>query len=112
MKKVYICAPLGGDVEKNLEAVKRYTEFALRSGVAPLVPHYYALSLDDNDPHDREIGIAAGLGLLWFCDELWIFGDRISEGMEAEIRFCKNLNIPIKLIDEKDIKKKIGGKCQ
>jgi len=105
MKKVYICAPLGGNVEKNLEAVKRYAEFALRSGVAPVVPHYYALSLDDNDPHDREIGIAAGLGLLWFCDEMWIFGNYISAGMRTEMNFCKNLNIKMKKIYKKDIKK-------
>ena len=32
MKKVYICSPLGGDVENNLQRVKKYTEYALRCG--------------------------------------------------------------------------------
>ena len=43
MKKVYICAPLGGDVQANLERVKKYTEYALKCGTAPVVPHFYAL---------------------------------------------------------------------
>ena len=32
MKKVYVCAPLGGNIEENLKKVKTYTEYALRCG--------------------------------------------------------------------------------
>lgn len=32
MKKVYICAPLGGNVDKNLQKVKDYTRYALMCG--------------------------------------------------------------------------------
>ena len=53
MKKVYICAPLGGDVKGNLEKVKRYTRFALMCGTAPVVPHFYALCLDDDIEKER-----------------------------------------------------------
>lgn len=109
MKKVYICAPLGGDVKGNLEKVKRYTRYALLCGTAPVVPHFFALCLDDHNQKEREIGMAAGLGMLWFCDELWVFGDDITEGMQAEINFCKNLNIRTRTITEKDIRKTIGG---
>lgn len=109
MKKVYVCAPLRGNVESNLKKVRAYTEYALRCGTAPVVPHFYALCLDDNDPKDREIGLAAGLSLLWFCDELWLFGDTVTEGMRAELQFCKNLNIRIRKITEKEIQKVIGG---
>ena len=110
MKKVYICAPLGGNVEDNLQRVKKYTEYALKCGTAPVVPHFYALCLNDNIPKEREIGMAAGLSLLWFCDEMWIFGDEVSEGMRGEIQFCKNLNIRMKNISDKEIRKVIGGK--
>lgn len=109
MKKVYICAPLGGDVKGNLEKVKRYTRYALICGTAPVVPHFYALCLDDHNQKERNIGMAAGLGMLWFCDELWIFGYEITEGMQAEINFCKNLNIKMKKITENEIRKTIGG---
>jgi len=109
MKKVYICAPLGGDVEGNLERVKRYTRYALMCGTAPVVPHFYALCLNDNDQKEREIGLAAGLGMLWFCDELWVFGQTVTEGMKQEIQFCKHLNIKTRYVSEKEIRKKIGG---
>ena len=109
MKKVYICAPLGGDVESNLERVKRYTRYALMCGTAPVVPHFYALCLNDNDQTEREIGLAAGLGMLWFCDELWVFGQDITEGMKQELQFCKHLNIKTRYVSEKEIRKKIGG---
>ena len=92
-KKVYICAPLGGNVQQNLERAIRFAAYALRSGVAPVVPHFYALCLDDADPKQREIGMSAGLSLLWFCDEMWIFGDEITDGMREEIRFCQNMKI-------------------
>ena len=109
MKKVYICAPLGGDVERNLERVKRYTRYALMCGTAPVVPHFYALCLDDNNEKEREIGLAAGLGMLWFCDELWVFGQEITDGMKQELQFCKHLNIKTQYVSEKEIRKKIGG---
>ena len=109
MKKVYICAPLGGDVEGNLERVKRYTRYALMCGTAPVVPHFYALCLNDDNQKEREIGLAAGLGMLWFCDELWVFGQDITEGMKQELQFCKHLNIKTRYVSEKEIRKKIGG---
>ena len=109
MKKVYICAPLGGDVESNLERVKRYTRYALMCGKAPVVPHFYALCLNDDNQKEREIGLAAGLGMLWFCDELWVFGQTVTEGMKQEIQFCKHLNIKTRYVSEKEIRKKIGG---
>ena len=110
-KKVYICAPLGGNVKKNLNRVRNYTRYALMCGMAPVVPHFYVLCLNDTIPKEREIGMAAGLSLLWFCDELWIFGDEVTEGMKAEIQFCKSLNIPVRKIRDDKIKKKIGEKA-
>lgn len=109
MKKVYICAPLGGDVEGNVKRAKEYARYALKCGTAPVVPHFYALCLNDNVPEERALGMSAGMSLLWFCDELWIFGDEVTEGMAAEIQFCKNLNVKTRNIRESEIRKKIGG---
>ena len=89
MKKVYICAPLGGDIQGNLEKAKRYTEYALKCGTAPVVPHFYALCLNDDIPSEREIGLSAG--------------------MRREIDFCKNLNIKTRAVKDSDIKKVLGG---
>jgi hypothetical protein len=64
---------------------------------------------DDDIKEEREIGLAAGLGMLWFCDELWVCGETVTEGMKKEIQFCKHLNIKIRHVSEKEIRKKIGG---
>lgn len=112
MKKVYICSPLGGDVAGNIRRVKNYAKYALLCGTAPVVPHFYALCLNDENPKEREIGLNAGLSLLWFCDELWVFGDRISEGMAKEINFAKNLNIRTCYLKDNQVRtilKKYGG---
>ena len=109
MKKVYICAPLGGDVAENIERAKRYSEYALRCGAAPVTPHFYALCLDDSVPEEREMGMAAGLSLLWFCDEVWVFGGQTADGMKAEIKLAHNLNIKVRIIKEHEIKKEIGA---
>lgn len=111
MRKVYICAPLGGNIQKNLKKVKQYARYALICGTAPVVPHFYALCLNDNIPKEREIGMAAGLSLLWFCDEMWIFGDEVTESMKAEMQFCKSLNIPVRKVRDDEINKKIGEKA-
>lgn len=103
MKRVYICSPLGGDVAAHIQQVKRYTLYALKCGMALVVPHFYALVLDDNITEERELGRQAGMNLLWLCDEIWVFGEVISEGMEAEIRFCKNLNLPVCYITDRAV---------
>lgn len=107
-QKVYICAPLGGDIGRNIAKVKRYTEYALKVGVAPVVSHFYALCLDDDNPQERRLGMEAGQSLLWFCDAMWVFGDKITEGMKEEIRFCEALHIPMKKISYQEIKKVLG----
>ena len=120
LKKVYICAPLKDNVRENLRniaiiahvdlrKVRKYTEYALRCGTAPVVPHFYALCLNDKKANERTIGMKAGQSLLWFCDELWVFGDVITEGMQAEIQFCKTMNIRIRYINDNDLRKKLGG---
>lgn len=43
MKKVYICSPLGGNIQENLKKAKQYARYALICGTAPVVPHFYAL---------------------------------------------------------------------
>lgn len=108
LKKVYICSPLGGNIMQNIENVKLYARYALECGTAPVVPHFLALCLDDNKKEERELGLSAGLSLLWFCDELWVFGDKISQGMQKEIKFCENLNILIKYIKLNKVYTKLG----
>ena len=84
---VYICSPFAGDTEKNVEAAKRYSRYAVDAGYIPIAPHLlFPQFLNDSDPKERELGLFFGNALLSKCAEMFVFGSRISEGMEAEIK--------------------------
>lgn len=100
-KKVYICSPLRGDYASNIKNARLYSRYAALLGVIPITPHLlYPQFLDDTDTKERELGLRCGLELLKICDELWAFGDKPSEGMTAEIALAKELDIPIRKVEE------------
>ena len=55
MHRAYICSPLGGNVSANIENAKRYARYALECGMAPFIPHFYALILDDSNKEERNL---------------------------------------------------------
>lgn len=70
-------------------------------GNIPIAPHlYWPRFLDDNDPQDRDYGIAAGLEALKRCDEMIVIirqegpeEEWISQGMQAEIATAAKMGI-------------------
>lgn len=98
---IYICSPLKGDIERNIKKAIGYSRFAYIKGGIPLVPHaIFTTFLDDEILDERNAGIDMGIALLTKCDEIWVFGERISGGMQAEIAVAKALNIDIKRFNE------------
>lgn len=96
MKLVYIASPYAGDIEYNIKMAIAYCRYAAGCGVIPLAPHLLLPRfLCESNPEEREQGIKMGLQLLALCSELWVFGDRISEGMRREIEETKRLGIKI-----------------
>ena len=87
---VYICSPFAGDIEKNVAAARAYSRFAVEQGYIPIAPHLlFPQFLDDDNPEERELGLFFGNALMSKCAEVWVFGSRISSGMEAEIKRAK-----------------------
>ena len=109
MKKVYICSALTGNLKASLRRAKRYAEYALKCDTAPVVPHFYTLCLDAEQPENMELCLKAGQSLLWFCDEMWICGDEVTPQMYSQIQFCKHLNIRTRRIREDEINRALGG---
>ena len=105
MKKVFICSPLRGDIQGNIEKANEYCRWAmLTHGALPIAPHtYFTQFLDDLDPAERELGINAGIELLTGCDELWHFGDRVTEGMAREIGMAKILGLTVNHIASEEV---------
>lgn len=95
MKLVYICSPLKGNMEANKRKANEYCARAANMGVIPLAPHtIFTQYLDDTLPDQRQQCLDMGLELLRHCDELWVCGDVLSEGMRGQIAFAMGHNIP------------------
>jgi len=98
---VFICSPFAGDLESNTEKTKRYCRFAVEQNAIPLAPHLlYPQFMDEHDPDSRKLGLFFGRVLLGKCQELWVFGDTVSEGMSYEIRKAQKHNMLIRYFTE------------
>lgn len=98
-KLIYVASPLRGDYERNIEKAKEYSKRVIDTGHIPFTPHLlFTQFTDDTMPEERELGISMGIEVLKKCDELWVFGNYISEGILGEIKAANKLNIPVKYI--------------
>lgn len=92
---VYICSPYAGDVLKNTENAKRYSRYAVDQGVIPLTPHLL-LPQFMKEESERELAMFMDMVFLSKCEQVWVFGSVISEGMKAEIEKAKYKLMPIR----------------
>lgn len=99
-KLVFICSPFRGrEKAENVAMARRACRHAIDTDCTPIAPHLlYPQFL--NDEGERNLGIAAGLQLLEHCDEVWVVGNRITEGMSKEIAKAAEAGIPIKNIPD------------
>lgn len=102
VKVICVCSPLRGDVEANVAKAKEYCRDITLEGNIPIASHVYCTSfLDDSVEEERQAGMRIGTFLLRFCDELRVYGDRLSEGMRAEIIKAKEFGIPVVYMNQK-----------
>lgn len=110
-KTVYVCSPFRATAvsEADREAEQRANiERALKAcrilammGIQPLAPHlYFTRFLKDELMAERAAGMQFGLSWLEQADELWVFGDTVSEGMAQEISRAKELGKPVHTLPE------------
>ena len=88
-----------------MEKAKDYCAYAASCGVIPLAPHtIFTQYLNDAVPEQREQGLRTGHELLERCDELWVMGDTISQGMKDEIGLATFLQLPILYVSDDMVK--------
>ena len=109
MKKVYICSRYRADetrtVEENVQRALEACRKAALMGYAPYASHLYLPNcLDDNKPEERELGLKIGQEFLKECDEVWLYGADISEGMRAELALAEKLGIPVRFFSSADMR--------
>jgi hypothetical protein len=97
---VYIAHPISGDIANNKEKVRKICEKIHKSSdkIIPLAPYLVPLSyLDDDIPEERHMGIEANKAMFrrGGFDELWLCGEKISDGMKEEVELCVELDVPV-----------------
>lgn len=94
---VYLAHPVSGDVSRNIYGASLWFRWAALTGVAiPVAPYITAcFALDDDDPTERLAGMAVSSRVVRLCDELWLCGERISEGMQQESELAKARGTPV-----------------
>lgn len=100
MKIVYIAHPISGDKESNMFAITEIVKGinTTDDDIVSFVPYYAdCIALDDDNPFERARGIRNNTELFnrKVMDEVWLFGDRISKGMQAEVELAISLGIPV-----------------
>jgi len=98
MKTVFVAHPIAGDIEGNMKKVLAICEQIHSKEIIPIAPYLVSLQyLNDEVVEDRQLGIDANHECFrrGYVDELWLFGDRISEGMKGEILLAREMNIPV-----------------
>lgn len=96
---VYICSPYAGAVEHNIMKARKYCRFAVNKGVVPIAPHLLFPQFME-EATEREVAMLMNMVLLGRCAELWVFGNRISDGMAAEILSAKQKHMTIRYFNE------------
>lgn len=97
---IYVCSPYAGNVEKNVENARRCCRFAVDAGAIPLAPHLL-LPQFLSEATERELATRMGLVLLGKCEEIWVFGSRITNGMAVEIAKAKRWDMKIRYFTDR-----------
>jgi len=94
-KQIYICAPLRGDVERNVETARLFAKEVFDGGDIPVCPHLlFPPIADPKDAVQDEKAFGMCLKLIEGCDAVHVYG-RPTEGMQKEIEHARRMGIPV-----------------
>ena len=96
---VYICSPYSDDPPGNTEKAIRYSRYAVDAGAIPLAPHLL-LPLYMKESTERDLAMFMDMVFLGRCEELWVFGSRVTAGMQAEIEKAKKKQMMIRYFSD------------
>ena len=104
-KLIYVCTPYRAstseELAENIRLAKRVCKRVLSENDVPYAPHlFFPGFLDEDNPNERMNGIEMGLELMDACDEVYLFGFNITEGMKFELDHARAKRIPVCLYDE------------
>ena len=96
----YICSPYRDSPRVNVMRARQYCKFAVGRGCIPIAPHlYFPQFISEID--ERGKAMLMNFELMKLCGEVWVFGERITQGMEAEIAHAGRLRKNIRYFTTK-----------
>jgi len=99
MRRVIIESPYAGEVERNVAYARRAVRDAVSRGEAPIASHLLFTQpgiLDDTIPHERELGINAGLAWVKVADAMVLYLDLgMTLGMRAAKAYAERHGIEV-----------------
>lgn len=107
---MYICAPYSGDKDFNINKAVHYAELAYRNGAIPVTPHLLFPFMNDEDTNQREDALFMDIILLGKCQEVWVFGGEITEGMKKELEIAEKRKQVIKYFTSEGLGVKTNAK--
>ncbi|MGP1555291.1 MAG: DUF7768 domain-containing protein [Dialister pneumosintes] len=105
----YICAPYG-DKDLNIDKAIHYAELAYMNGAIPVTPHLLFPFMDDRDLEQRKDELFMDIILLGKCQEVWVLGTQITEGMKREMEIAEKRKQVIKYFTSEGLEVKTNAK--
>lgn len=96
---VYICSPYSGDMAGNMRKARQYCRFAVDQGAIPLAAHLLFPQFM-SESAERELALFMDMVLVGKCEEIWVFGEKVTSGMATEIAKAKKKNMTIRYFTE------------
>ena len=87
------------EILKEYLQSRAFSRFAVEKNYIPMAPHLLFPQFI-NEATERWLGLKMGFVLLGKCEQVWVFGDLISEGMAAEIEKAKKQRKTIRYFTE------------
>jgi hypothetical protein len=94
VKRIYVCHPFADDPVGNAERVLVICRALVGEGHLPIAPHLYLPRFID-EVTERDVALRLCVELVACCDALWLYGTRITPGMEREIAAAHERGIPV-----------------
>ena len=99
---VFISSPFAGDTRRNTKRARGFCRFAVSKNCIPVAPHLlFPQFMEEDDPAQRDLGIFFGMVLMSKCQEVWVFGRDITNGMAVEIEKAKRRGLPVRYFSDR-----------
>jgi hypothetical protein len=101
MRRVILESPFAGDIDANIAYARQCVRDCLQRGESCIASHLLFTQpgiLRDEVPHERQLGIDAGLTWITVTDAMVVYIDHgISPGMQAAIEKAQHIGLAVEL---------------